>query len=606
MAKQFGKDAAVDFAASNLMSFGKSFSTLNGQPLLKSEVWYDYESLVAFAKTDAAYVGQEVAYVDIEKSKVTRYIIQIDGSLKEGGSSAVGDEKTITIAEDGTISLFGVKGLEFTRNDTEGGVTKITYQPLLVDGKLTWVEPNATTVEGLATEIEGIKARLTIIEGAGEGSIKKIAEDTASAKVAEIVAGADTDFDTLKEVADWIKSDTTGAAKMQSQITAIVGEDTEEDGTAKSMRTVATEIAEGKVSASEKALIEKINAAKTEANSYTDTAKTELKTYTDNAKAEAITTAGTNADAKISAKVGEIGETTVKAYVDSKETTLKSQISAVDNKITNLGALATKDVVAETDLAEALQTKINGKADKGTTLAEYGITDAYTSAQTDSKIKAVSDKVDINTQDIAAITNSETGILAQAKSYADTKAYDDTAIKASVAKNTQDISAINNETTGILAQAKTYADGKVYNDTQVKADIKANTDAIAVLNGDKTKEGSVKKTVADEVAAIVAGAPEDFDTLKEIADWIANDTTNATKMANDIATVIGEDKSKSMRDVATDVVGKIPLASQSVAGLIKGTDNKVKVADGQITSISLDILEQGETILVLDGGASEI
>lgn len=606
MAKQFGKDVAIDFAASNLMSFGKSFSTLNGQPLLKSEVWYDYDSLVAFAKTDAAYVGQEVAYVDIEKSKVTRYIIQIDGSLKEGGSSVIGDEKTIAVAEDGTVSLFGVKGLEFTRNDTEGGVTKITYQPLLVDGKLTWVEPSTTTVEGLATEIEGIKARLTIIEGTGEGSIKKIAEDTASAKVAEIVAGADTDFDTLKEIADWIKNDTTGSAKMQSQITAVIGEDVEEDGTAKSMRAVATEVAESKVSASEKALIEKINAAKTEANSYTDTAKTELKIYTDNAKAEAITTAGTNADAKISAKVGEIGETTVKAYVDSKETTLKSQISAVDNKITNLGALATKDVVAETDLAEVLQTKINGKADKGTTLAEYGITDAYTSAQTDSKIKAVSDKVDINTQGIAAITNSETGILVQAKSYADTKAYDDTTIKASVAKNTQDISAINNETTGILAQAKTYADGKVYNDTQVKADIKANTDAIAVLNGDKAKEGSVKKTVADEVAAIVAGAPEDFDTLKEIADWIANDTTNAAKMANDIAAIIGEDTSKSMREVATDVVGKIPLATQSVAGLIKGTDDKVKVADGQITSISLDILEQGETILILDGGASEI
>lgn len=120
--------------------------------------------------------------------------------------------------------------------------------------------------------------------------------------------------------------------------------------------------------------------------------------------------------------------------MDNKETMLKSQISAIDNKITNLGTLATKDVVAETDLAEVLQTKINGKADKGTTLAEYSIADTYTSTQTDSKIKAVSDKVDINTQGIAAITNAETGILAQAKSYADTKAYDDSAIKANVAK----------------------------------------------------------------------------------------------------------------------------------------------------------------------------
>lgn len=56
-----------------------------------------------------------------------------------------------------------------------------------------------------------------------------------------------------------------------------------------------------------------------------------------------------------------------------------------------------------------------------------------------------------------------------------------------------------------------------YNDTQIKSDIKANTDAIAILNGASSVEGSV----AFQIAKIVAGAGEDFDTLKEIADWIA-------------------------------------------------------------------------------------
>lgn len=32
MAKKYGENAAVDFAAANLMSFGKSFSRLSGQP----------------------------------------------------------------------------------------------------------------------------------------------------------------------------------------------------------------------------------------------------------------------------------------------------------------------------------------------------------------------------------------------------------------------------------------------------------------------------------------------------------------------------------------------------------------------------------------------
>lgn len=56
-----------------------------------------------------------------------------------------------------------------------------------------------------------------------------------------------------------------------------------------------------------------------------------------------------------------------------------------------------------------------------------------------------------------------------------------------------------------------------------KTTTEALQEAINVLNG--TGEGSVKYTVADAVATIVAQAPEDFDTLKEIADWIANDET---------------------------------------------------------------------------------
>lgn len=50
------------------------------------------------------------------------------------------------------------------------------------------------------------------------------------------------------------------------------------------------------------------------------------------------------------------------------------------------GALASKDEVAETDLATELAEKINGKADKATTLAGYGITDAYTKTETDAAI----------------------------------------------------------------------------------------------------------------------------------------------------------------------------------------------------------------------------
>lgn len=42
--------------------------------------------------------------------------------------------------------------------------------------------------------------------------------DRVVEELTKVINGADADFDTLKEIGDWIKSDTTGAAKMQSDI----------------------------------------------------------------------------------------------------------------------------------------------------------------------------------------------------------------------------------------------------------------------------------------------------------------------------------------------------------------------------------------------------
>lgn len=60
-----------------------------------------------------------------------------------------------------------------------------------------------------------IDDRLDVLEGdsSTEGSV--------AYQIAQIVAGADASFDTLKEIADWILSDTTGAAKMASDISSL-------------------------------------------------------------------------------------------------------------------------------------------------------------------------------------------------------------------------------------------------------------------------------------------------------------------------------------------------------------------------------------------------
>lgn len=127
MAKLYGKNPAVDFAGANLMSFGKSFSRLNGQPLDKSEVWYNYQDLVDYAKTDAAYVGQKVFYVEMNEDGVTgtvnHYSIEIDGSLKSLGQQEI----NITVTDDDVINLEAT-GTTITashaKKGPEGGAAK--------------------------------------------------------------------------------------------------------------------------------------------------------------------------------------------------------------------------------------------------------------------------------------------------------------------------------------------------------------------------------------------------------------------------------------------------------------------------------------------------
>lgn len=68
-------------------------------------------------------------------------------------------------------------------------------------------------------------------------------------------------------------------------------------------------------------------------------------------------------------------------------------------------------------------------------------------------------------------------------------------------------------------------------ETDRKAAAAALQSLIDILNSDSNVDGSVKKTVADAIARVVAGAPEDLDTLKEIADYIASDKTGAAQMA---------------------------------------------------------------------------
>lgn len=163
------------------------------------------------------YFGQTIAVV--ENGKATLYVIQPDKTLKEVGGNILIDENAFVKGEDGKLSLLGFA-------DAVGGAQLVKTE----DGKVSWVKPDTTTVEGLSTAIESLK---TTVGDENSGLVKQVAENKAAIdtlngdknvsgsvayQIAQIVAGADESFDTLKEIAEWITTHKTDAATMKAQI----------------------------------------------------------------------------------------------------------------------------------------------------------------------------------------------------------------------------------------------------------------------------------------------------------------------------------------------------------------------------------------------------
>lgn len=136
--------------------------------------------------------------------------------------------------------------------------------------------------------------------------------------------------------------------------------------------------------------------------------------------------------------------------------------------------------------------------------------------------------------------------------------------------------------------------------TEAEADLQlqitANKNAIDVLNGDSTTEGSVKKQVADAVANLVDGADESFDTLKEIAEWIAeggdaaNDAASiivrvqeAEKDIDDLEALMGTDSVQDQITAAINNLDSNVAATAEAEGKV-GVLTGVTQTDGTLTA----------------------
>ena len=592
-------------AAGALWDVGVSINRTNPLPLDKNAVFASYDEALTYAKGVLAYPGQFIAVV-AEDNSVTGYIITVAGGAgatlqKLAAQTSSGDIVADLAALTNRVGVLetSVSNIKTEIGAKAAGETAATGIYKYVDDKVA-----AATPEGYA----GVKADVTKLVGTDKGEdgrANKTVREIAAEEVAKIVNGADESFDTLKEVADWISTHGTDAATMNTQINA------------------------------NKAAIEKLNGTAETVGSVTNTVNSAIDgaLKVDGKDKYALATDLTTANGKITALEtktagltdAEGADMTVKAYVDAGDAKVDAKVTALSTRVDNLGKLAAKDEVAEADLAAALKTKIDGKADKATTLAGYGIEDAYTKTGAEGMVDGKIEALALGTMskekasDYTKTADLETALAGKYDAAGAAKAVGDKlpAMNAAISANTEAITTLNGAASveGSVAKkiqtaineldlANTYA-AKAH--THAMEQVNGLTDEFAKyqLKGDyalKSEVTAVDQKVTN-LATLVGTLPEGATATtvvgyaKEVADKAAGD---AAAVGAKVDTLVGEDAGKSARTIANEELAKqlIPESAQESLDTLKEIADWIQAHPAEVT-------EMNSKITALEGKAHE-
>lgn len=293
----------------------------------------------------------------------------------------------------------------------------------------------------------------------------------------------------------------------------------------------------------------------------------------------------TTAEGKITSLQGLVGDTAVATQItnainalDLANTYAAKAHTHTKSEITDFAH--THAIADVTGLQTALDEAKKAGTDANTALEAYKVTN-------DAAVKA-------NTDAISAINNETTGILAQAKSYADGK---DTAIAA--AKSAAD--AAQADVDALEAKVGTVVDGKTvvemisdaqtaatYNDTQVKADIKTNAVDIAALQGlvgetavsDQINAKITALNLANTYEAKGAAATAKSEVIGTDDDTAAFNTIKGAKKYADSL-----DAAMDARvDVLEAAVGEGGSVATQITAEIQKLDKEDAAVDGQYVS----------------------
>ncbi len=311
----------------------------------------------------------------------------------------------------------------------------------------------------------------------------------------------------------------------------------------------------------------------------------EIKKYLDTTALGALVAQIKAEDAKVKAYVDKHIEDAGKTYdaagaATTAEKNAKDYTDALANGqvATNTAALATLNGTGDGSVAKAV-------ADAKATL--------------EGAIGDVDAKADKNAEDIVAINNADTGILAQAKAYTDTEAGE---VQDNVDALAELVGVIPQgyEATTIVAYAKELADNVAangYDDTALAARVSKNEVDITALQGKDTELVNADAALQAAINAVKEDVDAFFkdadmtesakDTLKELQTYIASDETAASQMAASIK-------------ANADAIDALETADGEQDAKIAALEAKFGGADGSVEDMISDAQAAAEATAAAD------
>lgn len=355
----------------NFMGLPMNVARGNPIPLDKSEIWYSYSEMEAYAKSDpVAYVGQILGLVDETAETATAYIIlNTAGDLQEIGASIEipslqGDNASIVISND-IIALknWGVQYYKYVPatedeeahydiqmvDETHPWIAGLEPKAAFENGQLVlgWYEPNPTTIEGVSSQLGSLQTAVTDLKQSTYTKQEVDSKIANAAHLKRVIVDSRDDIDVNAADAD------------QYIYMVLVSPEDTADKYDEYMVIILTD-----ESGDELRYIEKVGSWEVDLSNYVTT----------QALQEAL-------DNKVSVEEGKslISDSDIAKLAGIEENAQKNYIDSVDDanfKVTD-GKLELKEIVVAQvkDLQALLNEKVNKEPGKG--LSTNDFTDEY-------------------------------------------------------------------------------------------------------------------------------------------------------------------------------------------------------------------------------------